>query len=65
MLSSSTFINKFIYLRKVFGNQPFRLLDIGAGNHSANKAKRYFPIVNTMVWTSEGITTTARTTLTR
>ncbi|HNA18050.1 MAG TPA: class I SAM-dependent methyltransferase, partial [Ferruginibacter sp.] len=40
---SSSFINKFIYLKRAFGNQPFRLLDIGAGNHSATKVKRVFP----------------------
>lgn len=40
---SSSFINKFRYLKKAFGSKPFRLLDIGAGNHSASKAKRVFP----------------------
>lgn len=40
---ASSFINKFIYLKRVFGARPFRLLDIGAGNHSATKAKRVFP----------------------
>ena len=40
---ASSFITKFIYLQKAFGNKPFRLLDIGAGNHSASKAKRVFP----------------------
>jgi ubiquinone/menaquinone biosynthesis C-methylase UbiE len=40
---SSSFINKFIYLKRAFGNKPFRLLDIGAGNHSASKAKTVFP----------------------
>lgn len=39
---SSSFINKFIYLKRAFGNKPFRLLDIGAGNHSATKAKTVF-----------------------
>lgn len=39
----SSFINKFIYLKKAFGNKPFLLLDIGAGNHSASKAKLVFP----------------------
>ena len=39
----SSFISKFIYLRRAFGKKPFRLLDIGAGNHSATKAKRVFP----------------------
>ena len=40
---SSSFINKFIYLNRAFEKRPFRLLDIGAGNHSATKAKRVFP----------------------
>ncbi len=40
---SSSFITKFIFLKRAFGNKPFRLLDIGAGNHSATKAKAVFP----------------------
>jgi len=40
---ASSFITKFIFLKRVFGNAPFRLLDIGAGNHSATKAKTVFP----------------------
>ena len=40
---SSSFNNKFIYLKKSFANHPFRLLDIGAGNHSATKTKKVFP----------------------
>ena len=40
---SSSFISKFIFLNRAFGNKPFRLLDIGAGNHSATKAKTVFP----------------------
>lgn len=40
---SSSFITKFIFLKRAFGNRPFRLLDIGAGNHSATKAKTVFP----------------------
>lgn len=39
----SSFITKFIFLKRTFGNKPFRLLDIGAGNHSASKAKTVFP----------------------
>lgn len=34
---------KFIYMKKAFGNKPFRLLDVGAGNHSASKTKKLFP----------------------
>lgn len=34
---------KFIYLKRSFGGNPFRLLDIGAGNHSASKTCRVFP----------------------
>ena len=40
----SSFNNKFIYLKKSFADRPFRLLDIGAGNHSATKTKRVFPL---------------------
>ena len=40
---ASSFINKFIFLRKSFGKKRFILLDIGAGNHSASKTKRVFP----------------------
>jgi len=40
---ASSFVNKFIFLKKSFGTNPFSLLDIGAGNHSATKAKRVFP----------------------
>ncbi len=40
---SSSFITKFIFLKRAFGKKPFRLLDIGAGNHSATKTKRVFP----------------------
>ena len=40
---SSSFISKFIFLKRAFGDKPFRLLDIGAGNHSATKAKTVFP----------------------
>ncbi len=39
----SSFNNKLIYLQRSFGKKPFRLLDIGAGNHSATKTKRVFP----------------------
>jgi SAM-dependent methyltransferase len=39
----SSFIPKFIFLRRAFGNNFFRLLDIGAGNHSATKTKLVFP----------------------
>jgi hypothetical protein len=39
---ASSFISKCIFLRRSFGNAPFRLLDIGAGNHSATKIKRVF-----------------------
>lgn len=34
---------KFSWLQTSFGNKPFKLLDIGAGNHSASKTKRLFP----------------------
>jgi len=31
------------YLRKHFGNRPFRLLDVGCGNHSPCKARKFLP----------------------
>ncbi|MBC7828710.1 MAG: class I SAM-dependent methyltransferase [Chitinophagaceae bacterium] len=34
---------KFSFLKKSFGNKPFRILDIGTGNHSATKTKSLFP----------------------
>jgi SAM-dependent methyltransferase len=40
---ASGFVSKIHFLKKSFGNQPFRLLDIGAGNHSATKIKNVFP----------------------
>ena len=36
-------IPKFYYLNKYFGNKPFRLLDVGSGNHSASKTVTLFP----------------------
>jgi predicted SAM-dependent methyltransferase len=40
---ASTFVYKISYLQKSFGVKPFKLLDIGAGNHSASKIKKVFP----------------------
>lgn len=40
---ASSFITKFIFLHRSFGNKNFALLDIGAGNHSATKIKNVFP----------------------
>lgn len=34
---------KYKYVQKYFGERSFRLLDIGAGNHSASKTKAWFP----------------------
>ena len=39
---ASSFVSKFIYLKKSFGSNPFVLLDIGAGNHSASKTLNVF-----------------------
>lgn len=39
----SSFIMKFIFLKRSFGTRIFRLLDVGAGNHSASKAMNVFP----------------------
>lgn len=35
--------SKFIFLGKSFGNRPFKLLDVGVGNHSASKTVSLFP----------------------
>jgi SAM-dependent methyltransferase len=40
---ASTFVSKIFYMKKSFGKSSFRLLDIGAGNHSASKIKNVFP----------------------
>ncbi|MEO5647267.1 MAG: class I SAM-dependent methyltransferase [Chitinophagaceae bacterium] len=42
-LKAASYFSKFIHLKRVFGNKPFILLDIGSGNHSASKAKSVFP----------------------
>jgi ubiquinone/menaquinone biosynthesis C-methylase UbiE len=42
-INFSRFNNKFIFLKKSFADRPFRLLDIGTGNHSATKTKMVFP----------------------
>jgi len=34
---------KFLYINKTFGNKPFTLLDVGAGNRSASKTKAMYP----------------------
>lgn len=34
---------KFNFLHRSFGDKPFRLLDIGTGNHSASKTVSLFP----------------------
>lgn len=34
---------KFKYIQRYFGQQPFTLLDVGSGNHSASKTKHLFP----------------------
>lgn len=34
---------KFQYIQRYFGQQPFTLLDVGSGNHSASKTKYLFP----------------------
>lgn len=34
---------KYRYIEKYIGNRPFSLLDIGAGNHSASKTKKWYP----------------------
>ena len=34
---------RFREIRRRYGQRPFRLLDVGAGNHSPSLAKRWFP----------------------
>lgn len=34
---------KYLAIRRRFGGRPFRMLDVGAGNHAARLAKRCFP----------------------
>ena len=36
-------MSKIAFMKRSFGKSPFRLLDIGAGNHSASKIKSVFP----------------------
>jgi len=43
MLSALTLPAKYYYLNKLFKQGAFVLLDIGAGNHSASKTKKWFP----------------------
>lgn len=38
--------HKFKALHRRFGDRPFRLLDIGAGNHSATLTRQWFPHVH-------------------
>ena len=40
---ASSFVSKINFLQRSFGKKDFRLLDIGAGNHSATKIKSVFP----------------------
>jgi SAM-dependent methyltransferase len=35
--------SKFLFLKKSFGKRPFKLLDVGAGNHSASKTVSLLP----------------------
>src|SRR5262249_29874320 len=35
--------HKFQEIRRRFGDRPFTLLDVGAGNHSAQLARQWFP----------------------
>jgi trans-aconitate methyltransferase len=43
MLSALTLPAKYRFLNKLFKQGEFVLLDIGAGNHSASKTKKWFP----------------------
>lgn len=44
MLDSLRLPHRFREIRRRHGDRPFRLLDVGAGNHSASVAKRWFPL---------------------
>ena len=39
---ASQFVSKIMFMKRSFNNRPFRLLDVGAGNHSATKIKNVF-----------------------
>lgn len=43
MISALTLPAKYRFLNKLFKQGTFVLLDIGAGNHSASKTKKWFP----------------------
>ena len=43
MLDALRIPHRFREVRRRYGRRPFRLLDVGAGNHSASLAKRWFP----------------------
>ncbi len=34
---------KFNFIRRSYGNHPFKLLDVGSGNHSASRIRAIFP----------------------
>jgi SAM-dependent methyltransferase len=40
---ASSFVSKFIFMKRSFGKKPFKLLDAGAGNHSARKTFAVYP----------------------
>src|SRR5688572_16267813 len=40
---ASSFVPKFLFMKKSFGTKSFNLLDVGAGNHSASKTFKIFP----------------------
>ncbi len=35
--------HRFLEVNRRYGQRPFRILDVGAGNHSASVTKRWFP----------------------
>ena len=43
MLDALRLPYRFREIRRRYGQRPIRLLDVGAGNHSATAAKRWFP----------------------
>ncbi len=42
-LIRKTVNQKYSFINRHFGNRSFKLLDVGAGNHSAGKIKKLFP----------------------
>ncbi len=44
LLRTLSLPSKFRFLVRFYADRPFRLLDIGLGNHSASNTKKWFPV---------------------